>query len=706
LDIRFIAKQYIDAGWAVVPLAPGLKKAESSWTTKGYGPADFGPDDGIAGKCGEPSGWRVDVDCDHPHAVTAAGLLLPTTGLVHGRPGKPASHYWYHCVGAQTTKFTDIKSTDAQGKSRQDTLIEIRSSPGHYTMLPPSVWTDKHDASHTEVARWELERDMLTLSPDDLYVAVRDVAIATLLAIHWPGGSVKHDMIGPLTGLLCQGGMDSTKVVEVIRVAATIAQDSDVRDRVNYAQTTVGKFRAGEKITGGPKLAEYLDTAVIAKIRGYLKLADLDALEEMNQKHFIVRMGKDEVIGTEEGDRVVFQYERALNLRYRNKTVQTGVDKEGAPTFAPLLETWLKSPTRREYREITFAPPPRTAVDRDYNLWRGLAVQPAPGDCSKFLWHLQEIICAGNAEHAQYLCKLLAFTVQQPGIPSGIATVLRGEEGTGKGIFIRAIGEIFGSHYAHLDNTQDMTGFNALMSGKVVVFADEAFWAGDKAHVGALKRIISEPTIRITRKNIDSYTEPNCLHLFIASNNEWVIPAEFRARRFFALKVSEAKLGDFAYFAEVLDELKNGGLAAFLDLLLKLPVTHDDILRVPRTEELRVQQNQSLPPELRWMKECLNEGAIGSFVWDEFIPCSDAFDAYRNWCREIGARMLDKIEFGRRMNKYLSAYKSSSRRVSGEIRRCWTLRTLEDARKFFDEKLGTKDEWDDAGSASHQPPLI
>ena len=87
MTINEIAQAYIDQGWSVVPLRKGEKRASDSWNRKTYAANAFKTDDGIAGKCGEPSGWRVDVDLDHPLAVEIAPLLLPQTDLMHGRPG-------------------------------------------------------------------------------------------------------------------------------------------------------------------------------------------------------------------------------------------------------------------------------------------------------------------------------------------------------------------------------------------------------------------------------------------------------------------------------------------------------------------------------------------------------------------------------------------------------------------------------------------
>lgn len=698
-DIHDIAKQYIDAGWAVVPLEKGEKRAATSWRTRVYTPDHFKSDDGIAGKCGEPSGWRVDVDLDSSEAVQAAKALLPATGLIHGRPGKPDSHYWFICDGIKTTQFTDVK--DTTGKTSM--LVEIRSTGG-YTALPPSIWTRKDEqgrpvAGTEEALAWVIERVPMTMTPDDLYNAVRAVAMAALLARHWPGPGARHAAVGHLAGFLCQGGIDSPTVIEIIKTAASIAGDSDLHDRLNIATSTVAKFRAGEIVTGGPKLAEAIGEDVVSKMRGWLKLADLDAIEEMNTRHFWVRLGKDDCIGREDdSDGVVFQKVRALYSEYANRQVKIGEDAKGNEQFKPLFQAWLESKTRRSYRKVTFCPPPRTCDPSDYNLWRGFSVEPVPGDCTLFLEHLHEVICSGDVDHFDYLLNLLALTIQEPGTPSEVATVLRGEPGTGKGTFVRALGRIFGKHFVHLDKVEQLAGtFNAALSGKVIVFADEAFWAGDKREVGALKRLITEPTLHVVRKGIDGVDEPNNIHLFMATNEEWAVPAQLKERRFFALRVSSKRLGDHAYFTKLEAHLKSGGLAAFVALMQARTIDRDLIRNVPKTSELRIQQNQSLPLELRWWQECLFDEKIAFGKW---VIVATIYEAYEQWAKGRQGRLLDKLEFGRRMSKFLTTEKAKVKRVSGAIERCVNVRTLNDARTTFDAALGTISDWPDAPSTS------
>lgn len=686
-DIRFTAKQYIDAGWSVVPLVKGEKRASSSWQNKTYTVNDFKDGDGIAGKCGEPSGWRVDVDLDCPEAIDCAPAILMTTGLVHGRPSKPSSHWWYHCEDIRTYQFTDIKSASGA----KEMLVEIRSTGG-YTALPPSI----HPSGEELV--WDIDRNAADIDKDRLYASVRDVALCSLLARYWPGTGARHAFAGHLAGFLLQAKVSPAEVLCIIQEACRIAKDKDVHDRVSFAQGTIAKHKNGEKVTGGPKLVEALSESIVARMRGWLKLKDTDALEEMNQRHFFVRMGKDAVIGREDDPAgVIFQPTKALYTEYANKKIVVGEDKDGKPAFKPLFQEWLESESRRSYRRVVFAPPPLVADTTDFNLWQGYAVEPQAGDTSLYMRHLHEVICSGNDEHANFLLHLLALTIQEPGSPSGIATVLRGEPGTGKGIFVRAIGDIFGRrHYTQLDKVDQLAGhFNSALSGKIIVFADEAFWAGDKREVGALKRLITEPTLHIVRKGIDGIDEDNHIHLFMATNEDWSWPAMMKERRGFLLKVSSDKMQDPSYFTPLAKEIKNGGLSALLHYFLNFKVDRALLKKVPYTKELRQQQTKSLGPLEEWWYECLYEARIGQLGWQDstWIPANSVYKAYEEWTGRHKGRLLPTMEFGRKMTEMISGEKSKAKRVNGEVTRCLCLRTLQEARNYFDKQMGSQGEW-------------
>ena len=240
-----------------------------------------------------------------------------------------------------------------------------------------------------------------------------------------------------------------------------------------------------------------------------------------------------------------------------------------------------------------------------------------------------------------------------------------------------------------------------MISGKVIVFADEAFWAGDKREIGALKRIITEPTLRITRKGIDSTEEQNCMHLFMATNEQWSVPAQFRERRFFALKVSDAHIQDLPYFQLIEDELEHGGAAAFLAMMLARPVSPQEIRAVPKTDELLTQKRLSETDDLTWWEECLERFEIPNMVsegqWRDPNPIardvasSAAHKAYLSWCTETNAKTtVSKQTFVTRMEKFLyeplpANVQSRISRSTGKQVRMRILRTLDEATAVFED---------------------
>lgn len=683
-DIRQIAKFYIDAGWAVVPLVKGEKRAAaSSWQKKTYSPTNFQPDSNIALKCGEPSKWLVDVDLDAIEAVEAGKLLLPATGLVHGRPGKPDSHYWYLCPNAKSFVWKDVKDTAGQ----TGTLLELRSTGG-YTVLPPSV----HPSG--DVLAWALERDPLSISPEDLMLATRNVGIAVLLARHWPGPGMRHHFAGHLAGFLCRYGLDDRFIVRIIEVAATVAKDPDIKDRIVFARNTVEKFRQDKDapLTGGPKLAESLGEDVVARLKTWLGAQDDDALEEMNRKHFWVRIGKDDVIGREEDAGVVFQKPRALYSEYANKRVQVSTDKKGEPVYKPLYPTWLEWSGRRSYREVVFAPPPLTCDPQDYNLWNGFAIQPQPGECSLFLEHIRNVICGGAEEHYTFLMNLLAMSFQAPGEPSGIAVAMRGKPGTGKGIFVRALGDIVGRrHFAHVDKVDQIAGrFNSSLSGKIIVFADEAFFAGDKGESGALKRLITEPTLTIERKNIDAAIETNHVHLFAATNENWSAPVMTNDRRWFTLNVSDAHMKEAAYFGAISRELQSGGLAAFLHLMLNRTYDRDALRNPPDTPERREQAALSLSEQERALRHWLqSEEHKGELI----IGRTDLFKLLRGRHQETDPGWSDDELAKFLIRKVWPDVRTFRPRKGRRQDRHYHFGLVGEARERFDAKLEITTDW-------------
>jgi hypothetical protein len=102
---------------------------------------------------GEPSGWLIDIDLDHPSAVELAPEYLLPTGMIWGRESKPRSHLIYRVTAPVKTR----KWTFGGGKS----IVELRST-GAQTIAPGS----RHPGG--EFVRWDTSGQPAVVDADEL----------------------------------------------------------------------------------------------------------------------------------------------------------------------------------------------------------------------------------------------------------------------------------------------------------------------------------------------------------------------------------------------------------------------------------------------------------------------------------------------------------------------------------------------------------
>lgn len=156
-----------------------------------------------------------------------------------------------------------------------------------------------------------------------------------------------------------------------------------------------------------------------------------------------------------------------------------------------------------------------------------------------------------------------------------------------------------------------MTGrFNAHLRDACFLFADEAYWPGDKSAEGSFKRLITEETLFIEGKGRNGVTVPNMLHVMMASNEDWVVPAGEHERRFVLLEVSDCHIQEKPYFDALYAQLEDGGYAAMLHDLLHRDVSGWHPRQLPKNAALLDQQRLSLTPLDQWWVELLENGVL------------------------------------------------------------------------------------------------
>jgi phage/plasmid-associated DNA primase len=335
-------------------------------------------------------------------------------------------------------------------------------------------------------------------------------------------------------------------------------------------------------------------------------------------------------------------------------------DREGNAQREKIARWWLDHPSRRTYQGVTCAPNQETP--EFFNLWQGFAVVPKAGAWPLLRAHLADVICAKVPSTFRWLLAWIAAAVQHPEKPAEVAVVLRGPQGSGKGTFARALGALFGEHFIHVSRREHLAGhFNAHLLSAIVVFADEAFLAGDRQAEGVLKMLITEPRIPIEGKGRDVVFGDNLVHLLIASNHDWVIPAGHDERRFAVLDVAADYAQDHRYFAALADELHGGGLAAMLHDLLGYDYSGVNLRQPPMTAGLFDQKRHSMDPAARWWFDRLMTGHILPSLypagedWPTEIPRQELWQDYTATIEGIGTRSdrATQTELGQKLKKFL-----------------------------------------------------
>jgi hypothetical protein len=98
-----------------------------------------------------------------------------------------------------------------------------------------------------------------------------------------------------------------------------------------------------------------------------------------------------------------------MERRLSNVMVDVSEGGENA-SYIPAFEALKGNAHRHTYNRVVFTNKPAPADA--FNLFRGLGVKQAEGDCDLTLQHVREVIAAGDVETAEGLLSLMAWQIQ------------------------------------------------------------------------------------------------------------------------------------------------------------------------------------------------------------------------------------------------------------------------------------------------------
>ncbi|MEA2011747.1 MAG: DUF5906 domain-containing protein [Verrucomicrobiota bacterium] len=433
-----------------------------------------------------------------------------------------------------------------------------------------------------------------------------------------------------------------------------------------------------------------------------LKFSDntKDIMKYLNHYHFFVRMNSDTRIGIEEivrGEKKAdFLSEPDFNRLYKNWSI------EGDKKSLPVTKYWMTNLKRREYKGVIFDPAENTDSNY-YNLFYGWAVKPKEGNCTKMLWHLENIICDGNTINYEYVIKWFSHLFQKPEELPGVALFFLGAPGVGKSLPISEIGKLLGQHFVHIGLTERLTSrFNSILVDKLLICADEFDLDGKKTT--QINAMITEKTTFLEKKGIDPISIDNYSRFVFASNELEGIKLHEQDRRFLPLQISDKKQQDTSYFKALVEEMDNGGREALLEYFLSIDLSDFDVRIAPRGKfkfDFTLKAGDSF---LRWLYQLLKDEEYNLPAipqgWQTQIRKDLLFNSYNKYCREeeIFAPELSKVTLAKKIFEIFHKSLTDTRitnKQTHERERFYIFATLDVCRKAFQNYFKAEREiWD------------
>jgi len=438
--------------------------------------------------------------------------------------------------------------------------------------------------------------------------------------------------------------------------------------------------------------------------KDYLEITtEKEAIDKLNEKNAIITIRGKTGVMTEVRDPqtkrpdIVFSTQPDFKFKYGNWLI------DGTRA----VDLWYESTIRQQFEGLTFAPN-GNVPEKYYNLFKGFAVKPVEGDCDLYWDHVFENICDGNNETYDYVRKWMAHAIQYPATLPETALVLKGLQGTGKGVFVNCFGKLFGQHYTSVYRLDQITGrFNSHLKNILLLHANEAICQGDKVSEGVLKGIITDPTIPVEYKGKDIIDVPNYKRLIVATNEDWAVPMGMDDRRFLVMDVASDHKEDKKYFGAIYEQMSRGGLEALMYDLENENLDEFEVSTLPYSPEAFEQKMYNASSIVQWWHEMLKDGhsveddGEKSDGWKSDPVKEVLYSNFENWCKRNHMNSLKLAVFGKQLNKMLPEHNlTGARRKSeegdGERRHCYALPELIKCRKSFETFSKSKsDIWED-----------
>ena len=240
---------------------------------------------------------------------------------------------------------------------------------------------------------------------------------------------------------------------------------------------------------------------------------------------------------------------------------------------------------------------------------------------AEYLRLIYDVIADSNEEIYNYIINWVSFVIQNPGVKTETALVLKGLQGIGKNTFTDVLAEMLAG-YSENNVTEigELTGnFNSVVEAKMLIVLNELKNVGDDrlANFNSLKSIITDKLIRINEKNQPRRTSENVANFIFVTNNSFPVKIEAGDRRYVVLMCNGARKNDLDYFSRLWKSFNEEFYENLTTYFLKRDIKDFNPRKIIMTEAKQNLIEASRPPIDIWICEHYNELCKG-------ILCSEA----------------------------------------------------------------------------------
>ena len=293
------------------------------------------------------------------------------------------------------------------------------------------------------------------------FIECRQVTVADLVACGTPQGSDEADAytqkLKNVANEQAAGKLLKRQVDDELRF---IAKEFDVRWK-----SIETDFKRFQKETSSPILHSHFgilsaeDAALIKPLRNYVR--DF-AILNTGGKAVIMNLKQPDLSKA-------IMAESDFELLHRNEWIEVVREEGHFNTILPAKQFITKPPKNtRVYRGgFVFKPSGTVAADQ-YNLYRGMLIEPDPsGSCSMFHELIKDVWAHGEETTADWVLEWLMHIVAYPGHKVGTSLAIRGGYGEGKTIVPDLMSTILGDLLLSVTNHRMILGdFNRGHAGQ------------------------------------------------------------------------------------------------------------------------------------------------------------------------------------------------------------------------------------------------